>query len=95
MPAGGNSFPLLGMFRIGGTGALELLGNSTLRETDTFTQTGTGVLRLALLDSTGVSAPLNIKSLGTFADSPTIELKNLLLWKASPIPPIVEDNELG
>jgi len=62
---------------LGGTGRIELTGNSTVRETDSFNQSGSGVLELALYNNTtGVSAPLNVKTLGTFADTPTLELDN-------------------
>ena len=71
---------------LGGTGRLELVGNNTTRETDDFNQSGTGALKMMLYNgTTGVSAPLNVKTLGTFAGTPTIELENQIPANAATI----------
>lgn len=70
---------------LGGTGRLELVGNSTNRETENFNHSGNGALQLALYNNTtGVSAPLTVTS-GTFADTPTIELDNRIPANAATI----------
>ena len=59
---------------LGGTGRLEILGDSTTRAVKYFNHTGSGVLQLDLVGSSGPSAPLHVKEQADFAGTPAIEL---------------------
>ncbi len=72
------------ILNLGGTGRLEISGSNATRAVEQYSQTGSSVLQLDLVDNvTGVSAPLNVIDSAGFTDTPTIEIVEKVTGTAS------------